>query len=69
MSYRDIVFEKNGALAHLSYSRGRDRRNADTVQPWLALQACLEVIGIIGAIHERIAQCRYPGTSQSRSAA
>ena len=56
MLYRDIVFEKNGALAHLSYSRGRDRRNADTVQPWLALQACLEVIGIIGAIHERIAQ-------------
>ena len=56
MLYRDIVFEKNGAVAHLSYSRGRDRRNADTVQPWLVLQACLEVIGIIGAIHERIAQ-------------
>jgi len=53
MSYRDIAFEKNGALAHLSYSRGFDRRNADTVQPWLALQACSEVIGIIGAIHER----------------
>ena len=26
------------------------------MQPWLALQACLEVIGIIGAIHERIGQ-------------
>ena len=54
MSYRDIVFEKNGALAHLSYSRGRDRRNRDTVQPWLALQACLEVIGVIEAINGRI---------------
>ena len=56
MSYRDIVFEKNGALAHLSYSRGPDRRSADSVQPWLALQACLEVIGIIGSTHERIAR-------------
>lgn len=56
MSYRDIVFEKNGAVAHLSYSRGRDRRNRDTVQPWLALQACLEVAGIIEAIHERFGQ-------------
>ena len=56
MLYRDIVFEKNGALTHLSYSRGRDRRNADTVQPWPALRACLEVTGIIEAIHDRTGQ-------------
>ena len=56
MLHRDIAFEKNVALTHLSYSRCRDRRNADTVQLRLALQACLEVIAIGGAIHERTDQ-------------
>ena len=51
--YRDIHFEESGAFTHLSYSRSGFER-ADVVEPWLALQACLEAIGVATAIHDRI---------------